>query len=185
MLSFTACGVETDSSDRVQSFLPTDGNGSVISPDSNGSTTPGTTPDIVKDPVFDIVDAKYDDECCSSANTSANPLQNNAGDERETFDTFNGMKILSLYNETTDDADSNVVMYYNNLLSGASVKDSRSNIYGDNSQFIVTYDLVWVTQLNNTVYVKTPKLTNELPSCFRMKLDNSDGNSITPVKVYR
>jgi hypothetical protein len=62
---------------------------------------------------------------------------------------------------------------------------SRTNVYGDNSRFIVTYDKIWATQNNNMVYVKTPKLTNDLPSCFRLKLDSTDGASVTPVKVYR
>ena len=187
LLSLVSCGVETDSSGSL-SYSPSDPSDPTDPTDPSDPTDPTdpTDPsDPETDPIFDIVDAEYDEHACSSAYSTASPLQNNAGDERETADNVNGMKILSLYDETTDDIDSNVVMYYNNLSSDISLKDVRSNVYGDNARFIVTYDLVWVTQSDNTVYVKTPKLTNELHSCFRVKLDSEDGSSISSVKVYR
>ncbi len=187
LLSLVSCGVETDSSGSL-SYSPSnpdDPSDPSDPSDPDDPDDPTDPSDPVADPIFDVVDAEYDELACSSVHSTANPLQNNAGDERETSDSVNGMKILSLYDETTNDEDSNVVMYYNYLSSEVSLEDDRSNVYGDNSRFIVTYDLVWVTQSNNTVYVKTPKLTNELHSCFKIKLDSREGSSISSVKVYR
>jgi hypothetical protein len=98
-LNFMGCGVYTDSSTHEVSVIG-DNNG-VISDGNNTTVDDNNTVDNnntveVKDPIFDTNEAEYDDGACSSANTTANPLQNHAGDERETTDSVNGMKVLSL-----------------------------------------------------------------------------------------
>ena len=213
LLSLSACGVETGSGTTAQgSSIDTTGGDSNTSTggdsnastggDSNSSTggdsntstggdsntSTGGDSGTIEDPVFDIVDAVYDADACKSAYATAIPLQDhNENNDRETSDDVNGLAVMSFYTETGKIENSNVIVFYKTLASGSVVGDTafRKNMYGDNSQFRIEYDLVWVTEPNNTLYVETPKLDNELKSCFRVTLNSGVGSSILEQKVYR
>jgi hypothetical protein len=132
-----------------------------------------------------MTDAIYDKEACDSAVVSATPLQDSANTAREASDYTNGMKLKSLYRETINEIDSLVTVYYNRLPTGTILLDDRTIFYGDNSQYYLSYDKIWIEASNNKVYVKTPKQENDKPSCYKLFLNQQEGTSIKPQKVYR
>ena len=206
-LYLLGCGVDTDSSGMPSSVpevrvdtnttvpetnttVPTETNTTETNttlptvPETNTTTPPETNTTEPTAPVFDTTDAERDNLACLGNASSPIPLQDNANSVREADDDRNGVSIRSSYPEELDELDSNVILYYNSI-GGATLSTNRSSVYGDSSQFTLSYDLVWVTLENNTFYVKTPKLTNELQSCFKVTLNSEDGTSITPQKVFR
>lgn len=198
VLTFYGCGVSTDSSKTLQGSTNTDtGNNT----GSTGTTTPvetntsggtdGALPGsgISQEPAFDTSDgAELDPNACRSAYATAVPLQDSAdaNSQRETDDSLNGLSLMSLYTQTFVAADSNIIAFYKTLPLGTVLQDvtKKKNVYGANSQFILVYDPAWVSTPNNIVYVQTPKLTNELPGCYRIILDDLNGSAIVPQKVY-
>lgn len=194
LLSLSGCGVNTDSSRDAQSSgvgtgstpintggsSNTDTNSSTGNSGSTGGTTGG-------EPMFDTSGgAEFDPNACKSAYATAVPLQDSANTDRETDDDANGISIMSLYRRTLIPADSNIIAFYKILPTGTVLQDvtKRKNLYGDNSQFIIMYDEAWVSTPDNTMYIQTPKMGNDLESCFRVKINSIDGTTIVPKKVY-
>jgi hypothetical protein len=196
MFTLLGCGVSTDSSGVATNFVPDDGNttnpddGNTTNPDDGNTTDPddGNTTDPT-DPIFDTVDATLDDNACRSSYATAIPLQDhNSNDDREVNDLTNGISIQSLYNDTTGvSEDTNVIVFYKVLPAGTTLGpvDYRVNLYGDNANFLLTYDKAWIDVPENTVYIQTPKDGNSLPSCFRATLNSATSSSVNLQKVYR
>jgi len=196
LLSFISCGVESDSSTGLQivdvnETIPPDSNETVppdtnetLPPDSNTTLPPDSNTTEPIDPIFDTVDGEYDENACKgSYMTNSSPLVDDSNSLREEVDLINGLAIRSLYPE--NGSDSSVVLYYNNLASGIVLEEDQTTVYGDNAQFSTTFDLVWAAQLNNYTYVKTPPKESGKNACYRIDMISVDGNSITPLKVYR
>lgn len=197
------CGVVTDSS-AVSSFSggvadsnssesnssSGDVNGSI---DSNSSVDSNSSGDVNSTSeskyIFDKVDATLDDNACDSALFSGIPLQDTANTARETEDKKNGLILKSLFDETVNELDSLVTLYFNSLPVGTTLLGSYSKVYGDNARFYVAYDKVWVNIENNVVYVKAPpgifNVTQTKPSCFKLTLNKELGSDVEVLKVYR
>ncbi len=201
VLALASCGVITDSSKPLQDSgggIGTGGGSTGTTPptDTNGSgttdtnTTSGSDTNVTAEALYDTSDgAELDPNACYSGYATAVPLQDSAdsNSQRETDDDLNGISLMSLYPQTFDPADSNVIAFYKTLPLGTVLQSAtkRKNIYGDNSQFILVYDPTWVNTPENKVYIQTPKLQNKLPSCYRIVINSLDGSSVVPQKVYR
>ncbi len=199
MVGFTGCGVDTASSGVpssidivVEDVVTSDSNETnttqdVVVSDTNDTTTTNTdtTTDEDREPIFESSGAVYDENACNSSWATAPILQdNNENDDRETSDDANGIAVMSYYTETGYVENSNVIVYYKTITGETGNLAFRKNGYFDNSQFRIEYDPVWITEPNNTIYVETPKLDNELKTCYKIII-NSDDISNTEQKVYR
>ena len=206
MVVFVGCGVETDSSGTPTSTTPVvvdDNNGTDIVDDNNVTDVvddnnvtdivdddPVVVPDDgdTEDPesVFDTTGAVYDANACLNAYATASLLSDhNENDDDASSDDLNGIAVLSYYTETGNIEDSLVTVYYKKITGVAGDPAYRKNGYFDNSNFNIEYDLVWLTEPNNTIYVKTPKLDNELNSCYKIVLNSNIGSSLSETKVFR
>ena len=186
----TDINTSTDTNTSIDTNTSTDTNTSVdtnTSTGTDGGTGTGTdTGTVVTDPIFDTSNlAEYDVNACRSIYATAIPLQDhNENDDRESDDDANGISVQSLYRETGSIVDSNVIVFYKKITAISAVGDvvNRKTIYGDNSNFIVSYDLLWLNEPNNTIYVQTPKNGKDLASCFRATLSSE---SVIFEQVYR
>ena len=192
LLNFIGCGVDTDSSGVPASIsVPTtDTNTTTTTTDTNTTTTTTTDTNTTtttddKEPVFESDGAVYDENACKSSYSTAIPLQDdNENDDRESSDDVNGLAVMSYYTETGFTEGSNVIVYFKSVTGTAGSTAFRKNGYFDNSQFRIEYDPIWIDEPNNTIYVETPKLDNELKTCYKVII-NSDDISNTEQKVYR
>jgi hypothetical protein len=163
-----------------------DNNTTVV--DDNTTIVDENSTIVIEDPLFDPDGAEVDLDACRSSYATAVPLQDsNEQNDREASDDANGLAIMSLYTETGNIEDSNIIVYYKTITNKSGLREQayRKNLYGDNARFRIEYDIVWVSEPNNVLYVEVPKLTAELKRCFKVTIDSEDGSSIIPTKVYR
>jgi len=192
LLIFVGCGVDTNSSGQPSSVtietVPTETNTTqeITTIETNTTViTDDTDSKEDQDPIFESDGAVYDENACKSSWSTANPLQDhNENDDRETSDDTNGLAVMSYYTETGYIDGSNVIVYFKQVSGTVGSTAFRKNGYFDNSQFRIEYDPIWKDEINNTIYVETPKLDNELKTCYKVII-NSDDISNTEQKVYR
>lgn len=212
LLLLGGCGVSTDSSAGI-SLFPSESTSDVNTSDNNSSVdvnstadsnssedntttggvdTPndpnaGTVPD-ENETIFDSADAVYDSKACDSTSATritTEILQDTNNDYLYKYDSVNGINVQSFYPETFDEADSLVSVYYSKFPSDKTLLDDRTRFYGDNSSYFVGYDLAWLDVADALVYIKTPKLDKEKPSCYKLTLNKEQGTDATAQKVYR
>lgn len=167
----------------------TDENTSV---DVNGTETNSTGGVVITNPLLDPTDAVVDLKACKVDFGMATPLSDHHfNHEGLVRDDINGVSILSLYPEVSRE-DSLVTVIYNKISDPEQVDSSsqKINSYGDNSQFILSFDKVWLNEDNATFYVKTPKKSSGLEACFRLILNVNETTALenldlTFTKVYR
>jgi len=125
--------------------------------------------------------ALYDLNACSNTNfkiINHMPLDISA----ETKDETNGIMIKSFLIPNLTIKYSEVTLYYKE-----NTQVVLSN-YTDftNSFFKLTYDKSWVSEENNTVYIKYyASSSDELETCARIILNSEDGSNLSSQKVYR
>ena len=208
LFALAGCGVETDSSgtptnvivvedptedpvedpteDPIEDPIEDPTEDPVEDPTEDPVEDPIEDPDTEKVSVFDSTGASYDENACNPSYATASLLKDhNENDDGITSDDLNGISVWSIYTETGNIENSLVTLYYKNITGETNDPDFRKNGYFDNSRFNIEYDLVWLTEPNNTIYVKTPKLDNDLESCLKIVLNSDDGSLLSEEKVFR
>lgn len=203
VLLFSACGVETSSSDLVKTTVnsdtdsndssnsddSTDTNGSTDSNDStdtNTSTDPADGNVTIKS-IFDTTDAVEDKFACilgdSNDGYTNNALSDDSFDHVDTWDEEDGVGVSSRFpNSSVPIEETLVTVFYYDLKPARWL--ANVNIYEDD--FRVSVDRAWANNDETIMYARTPKDKNDLFGCYRYDLSSIDINStVISTKVYR
>ena len=202
VLLLSACGVETSSSDVVETTVngdtdsndssnsdgSTDANDSTGTNDSTDTNTSTGTDDenVTIKSIFDIRDAVEDKFACilgdNNDGYTNNVVSDDSYDHADTWDEEDGIGVNSRFPNNTDIEDTKVAVFYNDLKPARWLSDV--NIYEDD--FRISVDRAWANNDETIIYARTPKDENDLFWCYRYDLDAIDINStVVGVKVFR
>ena len=131
--------------------------------------------------IFNTTNAIYDENGCVSQD-GYNELMSNAFSPELVNDSINGISLKSNYLLGDDLDGSDVILYYPSITQNLS--NNIIYVFEENINYYFTYDEAWVENTEQTVYVKTPKDTQGLYSCYRYQLSSTTTNDITPTKVF-
>ena len=202
ILLFTACGVETSSSDLEKSentgtggdSSSSDTNDSGNTDVSNDSGDSGSTDDsnstsdgnVTIKSIFDTADAVEDKYACivgdSNNGFTSNAISDDSFDYADTSDEEDGVAINSRFPITKDLEQATVNLFYYDLQVSRWM--SSVSIYEDD--FRLSVDRAWSNNDDTIIYARTPKNSDGLYSCYRYDLNNIDVNTtVKSVKVFR
>lgn len=187
VLFLSACGVDSSSSKAQQSSATdpgtgNDGNGSG-SGDGNGSGNGSETIpviDVSTGAGFSKKDAVKDPNACI-ANGTFKYIEDSSFDPNSVADHANGLELASQYPYSANVNGTKVVLYYPTL--GLKLLGKSVNVYEAN--YRLTFDKAWSSSKNSSVYIRTPKDSKGIHSCYRYELSSLSGAGITRTKVYR
>lgn len=153
-------------------------------------------PGSITETIFNTTNAELDEAACTSTNGYI-PLfaSNSTNFSPETIDeqtdSVNGISIESGYisqiasndlaniNDRIDDT--GITIFYPELENNAT--GIKETVFEDNYYF--AYDINWINNNEQTVYVMTPKDDSGLYSCYRYELNSSNSTDIYATKVFR
>jgi len=177
-----SCGVETDSSSRSNTENIGDNNQDNNSSDNNSTDNNGTTV-VVDDSSssgFSKTDAQKDANACI-INDTFQAISDSSFDPNAVADSLNGLQLASQYAYSADLEATKVALFYPTL--GVTLLDEMVHIYEDNYRF--SFDKAWSESSSSKVYIRTPKNSEGVYSCYCYDLSSLNGNTITTTKVYR
>lgn len=167
----------------------TDTNTTISTDDTNSSSDMNSTNGIViTNPVLDSVDAVVDVNACQVGESFASSIRDfSDNNDAQVSDTVNGVAIQSLYTETGNVDNSTVIALYPKLSETSKLNMSLDNVnvYGDNAQFVLSFNEVWFKEPKATFYVITPKKNSGLFACFRLIVKKDENSTLSFQKVYR
>jgi hypothetical protein len=192
--------VDTDSSSRTSG----DGTDTTI-PDDTNTTDPDDTdtgdggdddlnyddfdPNADQDNSdFDTRGAILDPNACKQGGVYGEPLSDLSTDNQYTEDSSFGVSVGSRLPLSAQLDLSRVFLYYPNSDATAYTQTNTGTSRSvTTSQFVFSYDIAWVGNVNRTFYVRTPNIeeNNGYLGCYRYVLDSVNVNEIEMTKVYR
>ena len=192
-LSISGCGVNTSSSgfDSTSNGSDTndtnDSNGSGDTNSSDGDNgdngdngdTPSDTGDGTSD-IFVTDGAVYDSKACVIDDDYGIILDSSL-DPSSTGIDGEGLEIGSFLDFSVEVDKTQVAMYYPDFV--LTPEGKKTSVFEDEYWF--GFDNLWVFNGMNTIYVRTPKNSSGLFTCYRYKLDSVNSDDLTRVKVYR
>ncbi|QSZ40611.1 hypothetical protein GJV85_00245 [Sulfurimonas aquatica] len=189
---FSSCGVSTESNTIKETIVVVENNTTDTTDDTtegenlgvDTNTTNSTGGVTVIDPSssgFDKTGASYDANSCNIVG-DYKAISDTSFDPLSTVDPVNGIEINSDLGYTSDLQGTTVAIYYPTLtkvLVGQFV-----NVYTD-KKYRFGFDKAWLSNVNKTVYVRTPSIDGLDYSCYRFTLTSLTPGAITSTKVYR
>ena len=130
--------------------------------------------------IFDTSGATLDDQSCLKANGYME-LEHNSFMVEEAKDEDNGISIKSSY----EFGDKSRIQIYYPTLTSAKTNDVTTIFFSEENYSFFTFDGAWLQNQNKTIYVMTPMATNGLYTCYRYKLDSTNSENLTRIKVFR
>ncbi len=190
IISFSGCGVETDSSSKTTNTTGTGGtldnndtNDSNTSDSDNNNGT-GSIPTITptgSNSGFDTQDALFDKNACT-LDATYNVISDSSFDPLSTANIENGIEINSAYPYTADLDATKVALFYPTLTK--SLVGQFVNVYAT-EYYRFAFDKAWLGNGDNTIYVRPPKGKALYYGCYRFELNSLDAGTITSTKVFR
>ncbi len=188
IISFSGCGVETDSSSKTTNTTGTGGtsdnndtNDNNTSDNNNGTGSIPTITPTGSNSGFDTQDALFDKNACSLA-TGYHAIADSSFDPVSTADIENGVEINSAYPYTADLEATKVALFYPTFTK--SLIGQFVNVYAT-EYYRFAFDKAWLENGDNTIYVRPPKGKALYYGCYRFELNSLDAGTITSTKVFR
>ena len=200
LVLMSACGTTTDSggsSNANSSGSATSNNNSSGSNSSGSGTSNGNSSETNSSSgaglnnnsssttdtgsIFDTTDAELDAKACGVFDDYKALTDSSLTPEGQE-DGVNAIAIFSSYRFTFNPADSEVTLYYPPL---QQIKHGKPYVSVYATYYTISFDKAWISNANNTVYVKTPKNDNGKYGCYRYILNDANTSNIVATKVYR
>ena len=150
--------------------------------DDDNTTNDDTLPDtgdgtsdifVTDSAIYDSKACLIDDEYKLFLDSSLDPSSSGVDSQ--------GLEVGSFLDFNVDVAKTQIGLYYPDLV--LTLEGKRANIFEDDYWF--GFDNIWVFNGANTIYIRIPKNSNGLFTCYRYKLDSVNSGDLTRVKVYR
>ena len=134
---------------------------------------------ITKSP-FSKTDAIFDKSACIINSENNNTIKDSNGSINRVDDTVNGISLDSSYNSGSSTEENEVKIFYSDL----DTSKSNDNVVIEKDNYYFSFDDAWITNSPNTIYIQTPKETDNLYRCYRVKLNSTVESDISFTKVY-
>ena len=142
--------------------------------DTLPDTGDGTSDIFVTDgAVYDSKACVIDDEYELFLDSSLDPGSTSKDSE--------GLEVGSFLDFDVDVAKTQIGLYYPDFV--LTLEGKKANVFEDDYWF--GFDNIWVFNGANTIYIRIPKNSNGLFTCYRYKLSSVNTDDLTRVKVYR
>lgn len=194
IISFSACGVETDSSASTKNTSGVDGSDTTGGTDNNtsgdgdgtdntggGTKNPTDVTPTGSNSGFDTKDALFDKNACT-LESGYNVISDSSFDPLSTADIDSGVEINSAYPYTADLEATKVALFYPTLTK--SLIGQFVNVYAT-QYYRFAFDKAWLGNSDKTIYVRPPKGNALYYGCYRFELNSLDAGTITSTKVFR
>lgn len=131
--------------------------------------------------LFSKVSATQDPQACLATN-GYQIISHNSFTPERVDDYENGLSIYSGYSLDSDNLESTEVqLYYTSLTVDRA--DSSTIVFEDNYTF--SFNQAWIENSNHTIYIRTPKDSQNLYGCYKAELNSKLSSEIVLTKVYR
>jgi len=131
--------------------------------------------------LFNTTNAELDDNACVSQ-YDYHQLKSNAFVPEIVEDSKNGIGIKSSYGMGENLEDSEVILFYPSL--SQKLSNDVTVVFQESGEYYFTFDKSWADNAEKTVYIRTPKDTQGLYSCYRYLLSSVHSSEIEAVKVF-